>query len=163
MNLLAPLTGPFFLLVACLGSICTAMCGVAAGATKVAITQHFVKDKSNSALLSDLHAKEGTQETIISISGLLFGSVLAYFVDRSLLLRWFVFFSLTAFHIFANYRAVTCICLQTLNEQRATILIDHFLESKTVLNPLEVSRREFVWRRPARASVRLGVPLHSLV
>lgn len=42
LELLAPLTGPrFFLATTCTANLCKALCGVAAGATRVAISQHF--------------------------------------------------------------------------------------------------------------------------
>ena len=42
LELLAPLTGPrFFLATTCAANVCKALCGVAAGATRVAISQHF--------------------------------------------------------------------------------------------------------------------------
>jgi hypothetical protein len=163
LTLLAPLTGSCFLVTACIGSICTAICGVAAGSTKAAITQHFTRQKTNSALVADIHAKESTQETIVSVLGLILGSMLSYALDESLLLRWSVFFSLTVFHVLANYYAVTVLCLTTLNNQRASILIKHYVLFKTVLDPGEVSRRELVWRRPAPHGISIGVPLHSLV
>ena len=42
LELLAPLTGPrFFLATTCTANVCKSLCGVAAGATRVAISQHF--------------------------------------------------------------------------------------------------------------------------
>ena len=44
LELLAPLTGPhFFLFTTCTANVCKALCGVAAGATRVAISMHFAE------------------------------------------------------------------------------------------------------------------------
>lgn len=163
LTLVAPLTGSFFLPVASCGSICTAVCGVAAGATKAAITQHFTKQKANSALVSDIHAKEGTQETIVNVTGLILGSILSFAMGDSLGLRWSVFILLTVVHVLSNYWAVTALCLTTLNQQRTLILLGHYARFGEVLTPVQVARREPVWRYISSHAIRVGVPLHSMV
>ncbi|CEO99831.1 unnamed protein product (mitochondrion) [Plasmodiophora brassicae] len=165
LTMAAPATGRLFLLVACLGSICSAVCGVAAGATKAAITQHFCRQRSNSALVSDIYSKEGIQETIVSITGLVLGSLLSTVLHGSLGLRWAVFIGLTALHVVANYWAVTALCLTTINYQRAYILIRHFMLCRSVLSPAKVARQESVWNflRFRRRPIRFGAPLHEVV
>ena len=46
-------------------TLCRSMCGVAAGATKNAVTAHFAKNN-----VADLSSKEGTQETLVSLVGM---------------------------------------------------------------------------------------------
>lgn len=67
LEMLSPLCGKAFLPVACLGSICKTMCGVAAGATRTALTAHF----ATAGNLADVAAKEGSQETAVTLFGLL--------------------------------------------------------------------------------------------
>ena len=47
-----------------------------AGATKGSITQHFAKGN-----IADLNAKEGTQETLVSLLGMIFGIALAKYIQ----------------------------------------------------------------------------------
>lgn len=79
LNMIAPIFGKeWFLPLVCAGSICTAMCGVAAGATKAKISQHFAKNDN----LADLVAKEGTQETFVNILGLVGGYLFLQALSR---------------------------------------------------------------------------------
>jgi len=57
-------------------TLCRSMCGVAAGATKNAVTAHFAKNN-----VADLSSKEGTQETLVSLVGMVLGIALARFLQ----------------------------------------------------------------------------------
>ena len=57
LELASPMFPEQFLLMACLGSIARALCGVAAGATRAAMTQHFAVVRN----AADIAAKEGSQ------------------------------------------------------------------------------------------------------
>jgi hypothetical protein len=57
LELASPLFPAAFLLLACLGSLARAVTGVAGGATRMALTQHFAR-RGNAA---DIAAKEGSQ------------------------------------------------------------------------------------------------------
>ena len=77
--------------LASLGTVCKALCGVAAGSTRAAISQHFatsnnVSGKSRTlasahliwrrrcrCVYLDVSAKEGTQETAVTLVGLVLG------------------------------------------------------------------------------------------
>ena len=56
--------------------------GTVAGATRASITAHFAKGGNN---LADVSAKEGAQETAVTLLGLLVGSIAARHVGDSLL------------------------------------------------------------------------------
>jgi len=69
LELLSPFFASKFVFVCilCIASVCKAMCGVSAGATRIAIAKHFaLKDNE-----TDLVAKEGIQETFVTILGML--------------------------------------------------------------------------------------------
>ena len=51
LNMLAPMAGERFFLVAALGSTCTSICGMVAGATRASITAHFALSGSQKAPL----------------------------------------------------------------------------------------------------------------
>lgn len=169
MDLLSPLFPSAFIFVVCLGSLSRSFTGVASGATRAALTQHFAL-QSNAA---DISAKEGSQETVATMIGMALGMILARITMGLPLAIWFSFLSLTVFHMYANYRAVGCLALTSLNIERSAILFQHFMETGQVLSPEQVSRIEHVlptwitsWSskkvKLLHANVRLGVRVSSL-
>jgi len=136
------------LYVASVATACKAMCGVAAGATKGSITHHFAI-RGN---MADLTAKESTQETLVSLLGMVGGLCLARYLhwleDRGCVrssagqkaepchasktvacVSWAIFAFLTIVHVWANYQAVALLRLRTLNRGRSEVafreIIDH--------------------------------------
>lgn len=115
-----------------LGTICKVMCGIAAGATKGSITQHFCL-RGN---MADLNAKEGTQETLVSLIGMLLGIALARYlhhleqrdVSLTATVSWTIFTFLTLVHVWANYEGVKVLRLRTLNRERATVALRGVVE-----------------------------------
>ena len=67
------------------------MCGCAAGATRAALTQHFAK-RANAA---DIAAKEGSQETAVTLVGMAMGVAVTRLTADSVAAQWFVFLLLT--------------------------------------------------------------------
>lgn len=64
LELASPLLPGHFLLLACLGSVARSLCGVAAGATRAAMTQHFALARN----AADISAKEGSQVVALAPS-----------------------------------------------------------------------------------------------
>jgi Vitamin B6 photo-protection and homoeostasis len=128
LDMLAPYAGSENVLyITSVAMICKVMCGISAGATKGSITQHFCK-KGN---MADLNAKEGTQETLVSLIGMLLGIALAKYlhaiekVDKSMAttLSWTVFNVLTMVHVYVNYIGVRVLHLRTLNQERTKVVL----------------------------------------
>ncbi|KAI5678899.1 hypothetical protein M9H77_09849 [Catharanthus roseus] len=140
MDLLSPLFPSAFSLIVCLGSLSRSFTGVASGATRAALTQHFAL-QNNAA---DISAKEGSQETLATMVGMVLGMLLARVTTGHALTIWICFLSLTIFHMYANYKAVCSVSLTTLNCQRSAIILQHFMETGQVLSPKQVSGREHV-------------------
>jgi hypothetical protein len=142
LDMLAPyFEGDSKLLVLGFATLCRVMCGMAAGATKGAITQHFAI-KGN---MADLNAKEGTQETLVSLTGMILGIVLAKYLHRleksfthdennysdvntATIVTWTVFIILTLLHLWANYVGVKILRLRTLNTERATVALQPIID-----------------------------------
>lgn len=87
--------------------------------------------------------------------------------DCVLLFRfvYILFVLLTFVHIIANYRAVSCVVMETFNQSRYGILVRHFLEKAGDIAPVDwVNARESVWIQCGRpfVSIHLGVPLSSV-
>ncbi|PPD68391.1 hypothetical protein GOBAR_DD34730 [Gossypium barbadense] len=125
MDLLSPLFPSAFIFIVCLGSLSRSFTSVASGATRAALTQHFAL-QNNAA---DIAAKEGSQETMATMIGMALGMLLARITTGNPVAIWFSFLSLTMFHMYANYKAVRCLTLDSLNFERSSILLQHFIES----------------------------------
>lgn len=104
----------WYLPIISVSAICKASCGISAGATKLCITNHLCL-AGNSA---DLNAKESTQETAVTLLGLVLGYHFANLFGNSDQLKNICFLLLTLLHVFCNYRAVSCLRLTRLNRPR---------------------------------------------
>ncbi|XP_061347311.1 protein root UVB sensitive 3-like isoform X1 [Gastrolobium bilobum] len=140
MDLISPLFPSAFVYIVCLGSISRSFTGVASGATRAALTQHFAL-QDNAA---DISAKEGSQETVATMIGMALGMLVARITIGHPLVIWLSFLSLTLFHVYANYQAVRCLALTSLNPERSSILLQHFMKTGQVLSPEQVSSKEHV-------------------
>jgi len=134
LDMLAPYAGSENVLyITSLAMICKVMCGISAGATKGSITQHFCR-KGN---MADLNAKEGTQETLVSLIGMLFGIALAKYLqgmeqrDKSMAtaLSWTIFNTLTLVHVYVNYIGVRALRLRTLNQERTKVVLTGIIKA----------------------------------
>jgi hypothetical protein len=122
-------------------SILRALCGVAAGASKASLSAHFAKTGN----LAELNAKEQSQETVVSLLGMLAGTLFVKLVEgRQAVWAWMII--LVGVHLATNYRAVRSVKMRSLNRQRATIVFREWLESSSVLTPAQVSKRESILR-----------------
>ena len=125
LDMVAPYFGPDgSVWILGLSTIGKTICGITAGATKGHITQHFAKDGGN---VADLTAKESTQETLVSLLGMMGGVWVAKLLDRygdndPFFWTWLLFGILTAIHVWANYMAVSLLKLTTLNPERTRVL-----------------------------------------
>ncbi|KAJ3278434.1 hypothetical protein HK104_002346 [Borealophlyctis nickersoniae] len=89
-----------FIPLACFATLLKSLCGVAAGSTKAALSQHFAINDN----MADLAAKDGSQETILGLVGMLAGSVLVQIIpDESLFWTWATFIAFTILHLWFNY------------------------------------------------------------
>ena len=158
LELLSPRFPDLFLLLACIGTLCRALCGVAAGATRASLMSHFALHNN----IADISAKEGIQETAVTLIGLVLGWQAVDWLDGDLRLTWLVFGVLTAVHVWANVMAMRCLVLTSLDGQRADLCIAHFLAQRDTLTPTQAARRESIyWPLCANdpQPVRLGVRL----
>ena len=127
LELIAPLAGAtWFLPLTCTANVAKALCGVAAGATRVAISAHFASSTSGGASVGEMAAKEGAQETAVTLLGLLLGLRLASVLNTSVAVQLIAFAVLTLIHIAANYAAVRVLQLRTLSRSRLLLLVDHY-------------------------------------
>ncbi|KAF3394272.1 RUS1 family protein [Penicillium rolfsii] len=111
-----------------------ALCGVAGGSSKASLSAHFAKWGN----LAELNAKDSSQETVISLVGMLVGSVVVSHVT-GFTATWISLLTLLALHLSLNYAAVRSVQMTSLNRQRANIVLSALLESDTGINLTEKS------------------------
>ena len=138
IELLSPLFPGHFLLLACVGSLCRTLCGIAAGATRAALMAHFALARN----ISDISAKEGIQETAVSVLGLIAGWQVVERLKGDLRLTWLTFALLTAVHVWANLLAMRSLILTSLTRTRADLAIDHFITTHHTPTPHTIAALE---------------------
>lgn len=160
MEILAPYSPTYFTLIMCTSGVFKSVVGVAGGATRAALTVHQARRDN----MADISAKDGSQETLVNLAGLLVSLILIPLVTDNPALTLSLFFFFTLLHLVANYNAVRSVVMETLNEARLSIVLQRYLVDKHVLSPAEANRQEpvfFEFRR--KAPIKLGVRLQDVV
>ncbi|XP_066498533.1 RUS1 family protein C16orf58 homolog isoform X3 [Hoplias malabaricus] len=104
------------------------------------------------------------KETLVNLAGLLVSLVLIPLVTNNPMLTFLLFFLFTALHLFANYKAVRSVVMETLNEARLSILLHQFLHNRQILSPAQANQREPVFLEfKQNVPVRLGVCLGDVI
>lgn len=132
---------PIRVVILSFSSVLRALCGVAAGSAKASLSAHFARWGN----LGELNAKDGSQETVISLFGMLVGSLVVSWVTTPIA-TWTTLIFLLSLHLETNRRAVRAVSMRTLNRQRATIVF-HQLRQGHVPTPDQVSRQERIFER----------------
>jgi Vitamin B6 photo-protection and homoeostasis len=110
--------------------LCKTICGISAGATKGSITQHF----AIAGNMADLNAKEATQETLMSLLGMILGVGAAKVVNNThRSSSWTIFIILTAVHVWANWRGVMLLRMRTLNRARADLVLAEWIRRSVLI------------------------------
>ena len=137
-------------LALCASGVLRALCGVAAGAAKASLSAHFARGGPGGNL-AELNAKDGSQETVISLLGMLAGSLFVRAVTGDGAV-WAWTAVLIAIHLATNYAAVRAVQLRTLNRQRARLVLRHYLAARgAVLTPAAAAYREHILLVPWRS------------
>nr|XP_029492524.1 RUS1 family protein C16orf58 homolog [Oncorhynchus nerka]XP_029492525.1 RUS1 family protein C16orf58 homolog [Oncorhynchus nerka] len=160
MEILAPNFPTCFTLIVCSAGIFKSIVGVAGGATRAALTLHQARRDN----MADISAKDGSQETLVNLAGLLVSLILIPLVTDNPPLTFVLFFLFTILHLCANYKAVRSVVMETLNEARLAIVLHQYLRDGRVLGPLEANLKEPVFLEFRRTvPVKLGVRLGELI
>lgn len=130
---------PIRVLILSFSSVLRALCGVAAGSAKASLSAHFAR-RGN---LAELNAKDSSQETVISLMGMLAGSLVVSWVTTPFA-TWTTLVILLSLHLETNRRAVRAVSMRTLSRQRAT-LVYHHLSRGHVPTPNEIAIEERVF------------------
>ncbi|CAL3967564.1 unnamed protein product [Diplocarpon coronariae] len=105
-----------------LSSVLRSLCGVAAS-SKASLSAHFATQGN----LGELNAKDSSQETVISLLGMLAGSIVVSHITFKAT-TWIALTFLLAVHLGTNYLAVRAVCMRTLNRQRANLVLSNVLQ-----------------------------------
>ncbi|KAF9886230.1 hypothetical protein FE257_011953 [Aspergillus nanangensis] len=114
-----------------MAGVLRALCGVAGGSSKASLSAHF----SRWGNLAEVNAKDSSQETIISLIGMLVGSFVVSHVT-SYPATWISLLLLLSLHLSLNYAAVRAVQMTSLNRQRANIVFSTLLDSDPSLGVL---------------------------
>ncbi|KIX94894.1 uncharacterized protein Z520_09203 [Fonsecaea multimorphosa CBS 102226] len=109
----------------CVSNACRAICGVAGGSSKAILSSHFAKEGN----IGELNAKDGSQETVVSLVGMWAGGLLVSKVQGTFE-TWCCLIPLLAMHLWANWKAVKSVRLTSLNKDRATMLFSALLQGR---------------------------------
>ncbi|KAH0207854.1 DUF647-domain-containing protein, partial [Aureobasidium melanogenum] len=131
---------PMRVMILASGSVLRSLCGVAAGSSKASLSAHFARWGN----LGELNAKDSSQETVISLLGMLVGCLVVKTVNTPFA-TWTTLLLLLTLHLATNYMAVRSVCMRTLNRQRANIVFAYLLEYDRVLSPKQVSAKERIF------------------
>ena len=143
LELSGPLWPPFVTqIILCFASVGRSLVGVAGGATRTAITQHQAK----SGNISDVAAKDGSQETLVNLIALIVNLIVLPYVSENTSLTWILFFGLTILHLYANFKAVSSLCFETLNKDRLILAVQSYElnQAKRVESPKLINQKENV-------------------
>lgn len=144
---------PIRVVILSFSSVLRALCGVAAGSAKASLSAHFARWGN----LGELNAKDSSQETVISLVGMLVGSLVVSWVTTPLA-TWTTLILLLSIHLETNRRAVRAVSMRTFNRQRAT-LVYHQLCREHVPTPEEISAQERIFERDGVLRAANGVVL----
>ncbi|KAF9237788.1 DUF647-domain-containing protein, partial [Melanogaster broomeanus] len=136
----------------CLSGAFRALCGLVAGGSKAALTNHFASPLAGKGDVGEVSAKDASRETVVGLSGMLLGTLLIPYVNTRAS-TYTALFILVGGHLLFNYLAVRSVVLRTLNRQRACILWTDFRSPSgtfkdRILNPPEVASRELIFGAP---------------
>ena len=150
----------WFLPLICVGTMCKAICGVAAGSCGGAINLHWAKGSD----ISDINAKFGAQHTVTGGLGLLFAALFTTSISSaSSSVMWILYTALTGIHIYANTECMKLVAFDSLNTPRMMLLASQFFSQRecdisttntvnAMMDPQTMSKKKeplfFVWRRP---------------
>lgn len=156
---------PVRVMILSFSSVLRSLCGVAAGSSKASLSAHFARWGN----LGELNAKDSSQETVISLVGMLAGSFVVSWVTTPVA-TWTTLILLLSIHLETNRRAVRAVKMRTLNRQRAT-LVFHHLQRGHVPSIDEVASEEKIFERDgvlragdgrSTGSCAVGVPIERL-
>ena len=138
----------------CVTLLCTvlrSLCGVCAGAVRPVILSHLALSERG---VADLQAKEGSQETLVTLLGLALGLLLTPDSGEAATAAWI--FALTLAHAYLNWRAVKALKFRDLTVQRLALAMEGWDGGEGEVKEFAGGAGWEAWR------VRVGVSLERM-
>ena len=157
VDLFLPLYPGYYLILTCVSSMCKSCCGLVSGATRARISAHFAQKGH----LADVTAKESTQETAVTLIGLIIGFICTKYIGDSSEVAWILFFVLMTIHQIANYKLIRTLVLDTLNPQRVYLMV-HYIEVLLQMEGTVITNGSSS-KDPVAATVMLTIPTPEIV
>ncbi|KAJ4498945.1 vitamin B6 photo-protection and homoeostasis-domain-containing protein, partial [Lentinula lateritia] len=115
-----PPTVPLRVYTLCFSASMRALCGIAAGGSKTAITMHFATPLEGTGDVGDLNAKDSSKETVLALLGMLIGTITVPYLTTPWS-TYTVLFIMVFLHLLINYIGVRGVIFRSLNRQRACL------------------------------------------
>ncbi|KAL3269198.1 hypothetical protein HHI36_008280 [Cryptolaemus montrouzieri] len=125
--------------ILCITSTMKSIVGIAGGATRASITHHQAI-KGN---MAEISAKDGTQETLVNLIASLTSIYLLGIILDPIFEYSFIFLMMIL-HLYFNYKAVTSLIFNNLNEPRMILLMKSYCNINTVSRPIQINQEESV-------------------
>lgn len=139
LEILSPLVYSAWVLpVACGANIAKNIGFLTASASRAAIHQSLARQGN----LADVTAKAASQSMAAGLIGTTIGIGLSTLLNHDATNFILGFCVLSVFHQGGNYFSLKAVPLQHFNRHRLHLLVSHFLETKTILNPSELANYE---------------------
>ena len=152
-----------FLLLATVANCLKQVSMLTSTATRSAIYRSFAATETTNNL-GDVTAKGEAQIAVVDLVGLLIGlvaskklGVASTQANPRMLLA--IYGSLSLLEIGAMYREIACVVFRQLNFERATLVVDEYVESGVCPSPRDIARRERILRRPRTTRTSVLRPL----
>lgn len=186
LEMLAPsvLGGTWFLPLLCMGNVCKALCGVAAGACGGSLQLYWAnKLMGTEEGIAEIAAKGGAQRTVLGGVGLVLSGLFAKWLGdgtgtsvggiqkRRLWISMYCL--LTMLHLISNWMSLKLIALDWLNGWRLHWVVEEFLkciddgkDTICISDPMEMSTKEPIFflpelqekkRRSSKYPIHMGV------
>ncbi|BFZ60555.1 hypothetical protein YB2330_001592 [Saitoella coloradoensis] len=130
-----------------------AYCGVLGPSSKMVFSEHFVRRGKRGGNLGDVVAKDGSQEVVVEVVGMLLGTLVVSLLTDPIYVG-IALFTLVHIHIYANYCAVASVTFPTLTPHRSYLLLRSLIPQTikaehpsdiTFPSPADISKVEGVW------------------
>jgi len=155
----------YFWAFASLSTLFKALCGLIAGATKARIATHFARKGH----LADVISKESTQETAVTLVGLVLGIALSQLGANDEYVVCTLFFVLLLVHQWANYKLVKTLVFDTISTQAVYLITKSSMQqlqstSLAAPSPQQLSKSERLWLPLylARSGLRFGASMFEI-
>ena len=130
----------YFAFLLCVRAMLMAVVGVAGAATRAAVVVHQARAMN----VSDVAAKDGSQETLVNLCSLVLGlCVVPFAIEHGI--SWHLWALLTIVHIWANHRAVTALQFSFFNPFRLDLAIEAFQLNNAVPSVRTINSAEPIW------------------